>query len=137
MNLSEKLIRLHEGDIPKYKRVTVREDGRGSHFDNGAAKLGIKKSDLVGWFANKHNAIGWTVFDTTPDEKSDFGKEALRTFSDKFNTTSIAKFDLKKGTMAFLDNKAFEEGTVKFDKATPYSRFVIDDNDKARKKFEV
>lgn len=134
-------LEMTEGRIPQedMKRAEVRSGkGATTYFDSGASKYGLSPSDLVGWFANKYNmASGWSIFVASPEDKSEFGSDVFRTYTDKTHSTSIIKFNLKKGTYAFLDNKAYEEGDIKFEKMSPYSRLLIDNVGKAYNAFGI
>lgn len=131
---------LYEGMLPQenIKRGEVRGDGRSGDVPSGALKAGLKASDLIGWFANKYNlAAGWTVYAPTAEEKAEFGANARRVYSERTGSMSVVKFNLAKGTVAFLDNKAYEDGTVKYDRGTAYDRIIIENTPKAFKAFGI
>jgi hypothetical protein len=133
-------LELHEA-IPQdnMKRAEVRAYGSPSYMDSGATTFGLKQSDVIGWFSNKHNeAAGWTIFAPSSDDVSEFGPDAKRTYSYAPKTTNIVKFDLKKGTYAFLDNDAYEnDGIVKYQKMSPYRKLMIEQTSKAFKAFGI
>lgn len=134
------MVRLLSESIPqeKIKRGSVRGKGEEGDFESGAAKSGLKVKDLIGWFANKHNmAVGWSIFETTPEEKGEFGDDAKRTYSIRTRSMSIAKFNLIKGTYSFLDNKAYKEGIIKYEKPSPYNRIRIENTPRAMKAFRI
>lgn len=122
----------------KIKRGGVRGKGEERDFESGAARYGLEAKDLIGWFASKHNmAFGWSIFETTPEEKAEFGDDAKRTYSGRTRSMSIAKFNLVKGTYAFLDNKAYEDGVVKYQRPSPYNRIRIENTPRAARAFKI
>jgi hypothetical protein len=122
----------------KLKRASVRPSGEVGYFDSGASKYGLTPSDMIGWFANKSNeAVGWQIFEPTRMDKKEFGSSVKRVFAGKTQTTSIVKFDLVKGTYAFLDNAAYENGKIAFQKMSPYQRLAIENTPKAFKAFGI
>jgi hypothetical protein len=123
MKLSERFKSLTE----EFKRFKVRKDGRPT--DVKSNEFGLSQKTVIGWFSNKHNSFGWSIHRLGRDDKEFQGKNVFRTFQDEKGTTSIIKFDFNKGTYAFLDNKAFENGDIKFEKMSPYSGFVADSED--------
>lgn len=111
------------------KRATFRENSTKTYLEPEANKLGLKDESVVGWFANKYNmAFGWKLLKLTPEEQAEFGTTALRTYSCQTETTSIIKINPFTGTYAFLDNQAYLEGEVKFEKMEAYNRLIMDDN---------
>lgn len=110
------------------KNVFIRGDKRGtSHISNS-----MVKSKPIGWFANKeNNAFGFNIHaldshDITwlKSKKVDL-KNVFRSVTDK--GTTIVKFDFKKGTVAFADNKHLEAtDEFKFDRPSPFTRLFID-----------
>lgn len=136
--LIERLELLEAIPQEKLKRAWVRPTGEVGDFDSGASRYGIVPSDMIGWFATKRNeAVGWHIFEPSSDEKKEFGANVKRVYSGKTNTTSIAKFDLSKGIYAFLDNEAYENGRISFQKMSPYKRLVIENKPKAFKSFGI
>lgn len=127
MKIADSLNFLIEGKLPqeKAKRTEVRKKGaQNTSVDKNSH--GLNSSNVVGWFSNKYNAWGWSLHKLTPDEAKEFGSSMVfRSLSDSGNT-SIIKFNLAKGTYAFLDNEAYEEGDIKFEKASPYTKVVVD-----------
>jgi len=122
MNLSQKFKNITEA----LKRVEVRKDGTTDVPSSN--KFGLGKDTVIGWFSNKHNpAFGWSIHKLGPADKEFQGKGVFRSLQDEKMTTSIIKFDFQKGTYAFLDNKAYENGEIKFEKMSPYSKFIVDD----------
>lgn len=110
------------------KRATLRTDGKRTYLEPEATKLyGLKNEDVIGWFANKHNpASGWVLLATTPEEKKEFGENALRSYSYRTESTCIVKVNPTTGTYAFLDNQAYLAGEVRFDKMEAYNRLILD-----------
>ena len=127
MSKAKELLSLLE-DLGGFKRVTLSDQpNTGSHVPPNS--VGVSSATAIAWFSNKYNpAGGWTLHDTTPAEKKEFGKDSLRSMSDT-GKTSIIKFDLKKGTYAFVDNDAYEQGDVKFEKMVPYQKVVLKNKD--------
>ena len=120
------------------KRGEVYRKDTNLHLGSGASEHGLNRSNLIGWFANKYNmADGWTIFDTTSSEKREFGRDALRTYDDNKKSVNIAKFNLKKGTYAFLDSKAYEEGEIRYERPSVYNRVRVVDSPRALKAFGV
>ena len=110
------------------KRTIYRKSGEQSHLEPEATKLfNLRQEDVLGWFATKQNiAFGWCLINTTDAEKEEFGSDALRTYSYRTESTCIVKINPEKGTYAFIDNEAYTNGEIKFDKMTPYNRLVVD-----------
>ncbi len=103
---------------------------RKSYLEPEATSLyGLKDENVVGWFANKYNmAGGWVILDTTEEEKREFGAFAFRTYNYHSETTCIIKINPYKGTYAFIDNKAYEEGEIRYEKMEAYNRLIMDNN---------
>ena len=110
------------------KRATLRDNNAKTYLEPEADLLGLRQEDVVGWLANKYNmAFGWVLLNTTTVEKSEFGQDALRTYNCRTNTTSIIKVNPLTGTYAFLDNEAYLDGEIKYEKMEAYNRLVMDD----------
>lgn len=111
----------------QFKRSTVRTSEK-AHLEPEAAEFGLKKENVIGWFATKYNmAFGWALLRLTENEQAEFGPTAIRTYSSQTNTCNIVKINPVTGTYAFLDNEAYLEGQVKFDRMESYNRIVIND----------
>lgn len=129
MSLADRLIGLHE-DVKGlrdygFKRLEIRVGSPTTVPTSNA--FGLSKSTVIGWFCNKHNFGGWSIHNLSAKDKKEFGgRGVFRTLQDDKMTTSIIRFDFKKGTYAFLDNEAYENGDMKFEKMTPYSNVIID-----------
>ena len=120
------------------KNTWVRtKDYPSSTLDSEQLKMpDANQRKVVGWFATKYNmAYGWVIQEASDLDKKEFGKDVFRIYSDK--GTSIAKFDLKKGKVYYLDNEAYEEGKIKFERPFMYDRLLIDNNKKAFKAFGI
>ena len=132
---------LAESQIPQeeIKRGEVREKDRDTMPEpNAKAEFGLKPDDIIGWFATKANmAAGYTIYQATAHDKKEFGKDVFRIYNISKDIAGIVKFNLKKGTMKFIDAKAYEEGNVKFLSAMPYDRIRIDNHMKAFKAFNI
>ena len=135
--LYEATIRRPDGEfvVNGLKRVSVRAKGRTTTTNsNDFGTFNNNNFEVVGWFATKNNmAYGWGIYKL---DKHDIKwlkesglkdlKGVMRTASDK--GTSIAKFNLEKGTYAFVDNEHFENtDLIKFEKMSPYNRLLVDD----------
>lgn len=105
------------------------------YFPQSAKSYGLNESDIVGWFSNSHNSFGWVLFSTNESEKSEFGSDVLRSYSDGTNSTSIIKINPSSGTYAFIDNKAYEDGEIKYEKFLPYRKLVVRNTPEAIKLF--
>jgi hypothetical protein len=65
----------HQSDL---KRTEVRPEGRGT--DPVENKFGLDHKNAIGFIANKYNpAFGWSIHQTTPEEKKEFGENSIRT----------------------------------------------------------
>jgi hypothetical protein len=100
----------------------------------------------IGWFSNKYNAAGWLVTDLDNGEIDWLASEGIsyneiatikRTITDG-GRTSLCKFDLVKGTYAFLDNEVLNEtGEIKFDRKTYFRRFKVENSQLALETFGI
>lgn len=107
------------------KRVELRNDNRTTYVKNNAFKLG----KTIGWFSNKYNSNGWSLHELTNVEKIEFGYNAIRSYSDKTDTTCIVKFNLNAGTYAFINNQEYINNNIVFGKFSSYRKLVIDNID--------
>jgi len=120
------------------KRIEIRVEGRSTHVDAKVRKLGIDSHRVIGWFATKYNkAAGYVIFEPTQYEKEEFGKDCFRIYNANHDIGGIVTFNLKKGTVKFIDDEAYVEGEIKFLSAMPYSRLFIDNNSRSIKAFNV
>ena len=104
----------------------------------------------IGWFSNKYNPAGWSIVPLTNIErlwlsnmsnsnlKPDEIENVFRTISDN-GRTSLIKFDLVKGTYAFLDNQILEdENKIVFERKERFYSFKVElNNDLAKSEFGV
>jgi hypothetical protein len=140
MTRASKILNMLGEAIPQeqLKRAEVRKDNKPTTFESGAAKLGLKQSDVIGWFATKDNhALGYTIFEPTDFDKKEFGNDCFRIYSNNTDTANIVKLNLKGGMVSFLDGNAYENGSIKWQSPMPYNRLYIDGNSKAMKAFGV
>lgn len=119
------------------KRVEYRSNNKQTHHDSAADKFKIDPNLIVGWFSTIHNSFGYAVYMPNSYEKSEFGRDVVRLFNLAKNLTTIAKVNLIKGMVYFIDDKAYEEGTKKFQSPMKYTKFVIDDTALARNFFNA
>ena len=110
------------------EKYTTRPAGKVTNLDG--YKGNPKKSDIIGWFSNKYNkAVGWGIGKLSSAEKKEFNptgeKGIYRAYGEK--GTSIIKIDVKTGKYAFIDNKKYEDGDIKFERMAKYSELYIDD----------
>jgi hypothetical protein len=121
-------------DETEYKKVYIRTKNQTT-----PDKDSMQKSfggDIYGFIATKYNnAAGYIVSSLSNAEKKDFGSDAYRVSSEKTHTTTVAKIDLKKGKITFLDNEEYEEGNLKWQSPMAFTRLLIDNNTKAAKAF--
>lgn len=105
----------------------------------------------IGWFSNKYNAAGWLVTNLDSGEISWLASEGIS--SDEISTikrtvtdvgmydekrTSLCKFDLVKGTYAFLDNEVLNEtGNIKFESKTYFRMFKVENSNLALQTFGI
>jgi hypothetical protein len=124
-----------EYGLTGYKRVTVRGKGRGT-TDTDVKTGGYNKNELekLGWFANKYNrAEGWVIYKLHPQDIKWLKDEGIKNLNGIVRTatrngTSIAKFDAKKGTYAFMDNEHLDNtDEARFEKMSPYSQLFVDE----------
>ena len=121
---------------PTLKRVIIREEGRDTTVENKNIK-----EPVIGWFRNVYNMCqGWSIheldkFDTEWLEGAGINlKGVFRTGTDV--STSIAKFNLKTGTYAFIDNDHYREtNKVRFERMRPYNELFLDE-ESSTEKFE-
>lgn len=122
----------------KIRRGWIRDRPLDYEPDGARRLYNLKAPDLIGWFANKYNlASGWHLYKATDAEKREFGRDVVRSFSDWKKTTSIIRFNLTTGTYAFVDNEAYLNGDVRFDKMTAYDRIIIEPTDLAYAEFNI
>lgn len=116
-------------DVPANYQPTV----------NKYLKSLLPTENIIGWFATKYNmATGWHIFTATEYDKAIFGSGVFRVYSEKTESSSIIKFNLKTGTYAFLNNEKYEnENIIKFQRMSSYNRLFIEPTFKARKEFNV
>ena len=99
---------------------------------------GLKHDDCIAWFANKYNkALGWIIYKASDFDKREFGKDIFRTYSEQTNTVSIIKLNIFTGTYAFIDNEAYVEGDIIFDRMSKYDRIVIEPTQVAYDEFNI
>ncbi len=123
--------------IEHLQRVTTRPE-RVYPSNKAYKSYGLRPDDLVGWFANKYNrALGWHIYKASDFDKREFGNDIFRTYSEQTDSTSIIKFNLLAGTYAFIDNEAYEDGRIIFDKMTKYDRVLIEPTQTAYDEFNV
>lgn len=124
-----------EYNHPTLKRVVIRGNGNTTTVSNPK----LKSLPVIGWFRNKYNmAEGWSIHELDKydvkwlREKGIDLKGVFRTSTDR--NTSIAKFDLKKGTYAFMDNQHLEDtDEIRFEKMSPYNELFLDKKEYASK----
>ena len=114
----EDLVRAWVTDEKSYKQSMPRLSQAPKHF-------GLDIRDMVGWFANKYNQLGWHLFKASDLDKREFGTDVFRTYSEFTNTTNIIKFNLLTGKYAFVDDKAYEQDILKFEPMVSYDRLII------------
>jgi len=120
------------------KRGSVRPQDRNSFDTAGMIAVGLDSEDSIAWLSNKHNeAYGWTILKASDEIKKEFGQDVYRSYNEHRKTANIVKINLEKGTFAFLNNEAYEEGIIKFEKMTPYKQILIDPVDKAFDEFNI
>jgi hypothetical protein len=113
-------------------------DSRARRDDRGSDQYGLEPDAIIGWFSTNHNpADGWLVYDTTDAEKAEFGEYVKRTYSARTESTSLVRFNLETGTYAFIDNEAYTEGEIKFDRATRYRKLIIENTVDASVAFRI
>lgn len=142
-SLLEEIQSVQEGigtsPIGGLKRVEVRDSGRST--DLSGLKLIDKESarNVIGWFSNKHNpAFGWAIFKLDAHDKDWLPKSGVKNLKGVLRVssehgTNIVKFDLAKGTYAFVDGDHFEAtDEARFEKMTPYKVVVLDTEEKKK-----
>jgi hypothetical protein len=108
-------------------KYTTREGGQTTTVEKN--KFDLNAHTVIGWLSNKENpAFGWSIHRLTPAEKKEFGAtNTYRALSGKNgDNTSIIKIDPSTGKYAFIDNKAYEDGKIKYDRMAKYKSFVVD-----------
>ncbi len=114
--------------IPGYKKVYLRAKGHNSTLSSELLdKPFASQSAVLGWFATRANmAQGYIIQELNSIEQKEFG-DAFRIIGIK--GTTIAKFNLKKGVVYFLDNEVYAETTkIKYQTPMAFHRLFIDDN---------
>ena len=117
-------------------RSFLRKTGDVSTLDSDQLKMPFaNQNKAIGFFATKSNpAYGYVIQEPTKEEQKEFGKDSYRIFGPK--GTTIAKFNLQKGKVYFLDNDYYTNtDKVKYQSPINYVRFIIDDNSKAKRAF--
>lgn len=114
----EDLVRAWVTDEKSYKQSMPRLSQAPKHF-------GLDIRDMVGWFANKYNQLGWHLFKASDLDKREFGTDVFRAYSEFTNTTNIIKFNLLTGKYAFVDDEAYEQDILKFEPMVSYDRLII------------
>lgn len=136
--LLERLELLGESySLGELKKVSRDMRSGNLHIPGGAREMGFVPGDAIGYFSNKSNVAGWVIFAATPEEKKEFGVDAKRVFGVTTGASSIAFFDLKKGTFRNIDNEEYVNGKVKRGNPTAYSKILIQNSDRAAKEFGV
>lgn len=120
------------------KRAFVRDHEMTSDNTRLIKPYGFRNEDIIGWFATTHNiASGWLILRSSNEDKREFGEQAFRSISAHHGTMSIIKINLRTGTYAFLDNKAYEEGQVVFQRLAAYDRLIIEPTNIAFEEFNI
>lgn len=108
----------------------VREESGSTSMDGMNVGEGASKADVkvVGWFSNKYNpAFGWALGELDSADAKEFnpsGDTIFRSYTEK--GTNIVKINAKTGKYAFIDNNAYENGVIKFERMTKYKELYID-----------
>jgi hypothetical protein len=111
------------------KAVVIRDKGHSTHVDSNSH--GLNNDTVIGYINSKSNPIGWSIHTTTSEEKREFGSSAVRILSGNGNTF-IAKVNIKTGTWQVIDNNAYTNGELKYDRATRYTSVHLDNEENAK-----
>jgi hypothetical protein len=113
----------------KLKRVTLRSAGGYTDKNGWQTPPG---SEIIGWLSTKQNpAFGFAISKLTDFDKK-WLKETMSDISDIYrisgrNMTTLAKFNLEKGTMSWFDNEHYANtDEPKFGKFIPYTSVFVD-----------
>lgn len=117
-----------ETEHSEYKMVFIRDSDRGSIFEQGAAKLGLREEDVIGWFATPaNNAYGYTIFKPSKEIRNEFGYEAFQVYNVGKDVATVVKFNLDLGRVSFFDNSQYEaSGKVTWLSGIKFDRLFID-----------
>ena len=119
-------------------RATISESKGGYHFPIEATRdYSLDARDIVGWFCNSSNILGWLLLKASDFDKQEFGNDVFRTYSCRTNTTNIIKLNIKTGTYAFIKSKSYEDGVVEFDRMSKYRSLTIDNSSAAFEEFNI
>lgn len=121
-------------DYINESKYTIKDDDNytAEYFNKQTTSNHVAKDeDIVGWFSNKYNKFGWLLTKLESYDQREFNpkneKGIFRSLSDNGHT-AIVKINAKTGTYAFIDNDAYEDGKIVFDKMTKYSKLDIKSN---------
>ena len=98
-------------------------------FSNDVEKH-IKRFDVkpLGFMTTKNNmAAGYIIVELTRYEKEEFGNGVFRLFSEKTFTTTVAKINIKKGVVTFIDSDAYAVVELKWLSPMKYDKIMVCD----------